>query len=78
MQLHGLALKLGLTQELMMNNSLVDMYSKCGCLPEAQVLFDMIDNKNVVSWNSMMGDSLKKEMLVEHLISCERCKWRRS
>ncbi|KAI4346267.1 hypothetical protein L6164_013333 [Bauhinia variegata] len=60
MQLHGLALKLGLTQELMVNNSLVDMYSKCGCLPEAQVLFDMIDNKNAVSWNSMIGGYSKE------------------
>lgn len=55
MLLHGLALKLGLSQELMVNNSLIDMYAKCGYLPEALVLFDRSDNKNVVSWNSMIG-----------------------
>ncbi|XP_061367606.1 pentatricopeptide repeat-containing protein At1g18485 [Gastrolobium bilobum] len=55
MVLHGLALKLGLNEELMVNNSLLDMYSKCGYIGEAQVLFDMNGDKNVVSWNSMIG-----------------------
>ncbi|KAI4335856.1 hypothetical protein L6164_014461 [Bauhinia variegata] len=47
MQLQGMALKLGLTKELMVNNSLINMYSKCGCSLEAQVVFDMNDSKNV-------------------------------
>ncbi|KAJ4713271.1 Pentatricopeptide repeat-containing protein [Melia azedarach] len=52
---HGLAVKLGLNQELMVNNTLVDMYAKCGCLPEAQILFSKNNNKNVVSWNTIIG-----------------------
>ncbi|KAK4279157.1 hypothetical protein QN277_016907 [Acacia crassicarpa] len=58
--LHGLALKLGLTQELMVNNSLVDMYAKCNYLAEAQILFDRNDNRNVVSWNSLIGGYSKE------------------
>lgn len=52
---HGLAVKLGLTRELMVNNALVDMYAKCGFLSEAQILFDKNNNKNVVSWNTIIG-----------------------
>ncbi|KAG7979272.1 hypothetical protein I3843_05G122000 [Carya illinoinensis] len=55
MVIHGLAVRLGLSQELMVNNALVDMYSKCGYLNEAHTLFIRSNNKNVVSWNSMIG-----------------------
>lgn len=55
MVIHGLAVKLGLSEELMVNNALMDMYSKCGYLSDAQVLFSKNDKKNVVSWNSMIG-----------------------
>lgn len=53
--IHGLAVKLGLDQEATVNNALVDMYSKCGYLLEAQLLFDKNGSKNVVSWNTMIG-----------------------
>ncbi|KAL5544861.1 hypothetical protein UlMin_008645 [Ulmus minor] len=55
MVVHGLVVKLGLSQELMVNNALMDMYLKCGFLSEAQVLFGKNDKKNVVSWNTMIG-----------------------
>ena len=54
MVLHGLALKLGLCGDLKVSNSIVDMYSKCGYLCEARIVFDVIGYKNVVSWNSMI------------------------
>ncbi|KAG9440852.1 hypothetical protein H6P81_021017 [Aristolochia fimbriata] len=38
-----------------LNNSLLDMYSKCGCLTTASDLFNQIPVKNVVSWNVMIG-----------------------
>jgi pentatricopeptide repeat protein len=60
MVVHGLALKLGLCRELKVNNSLLDMYSKCGYLCEARVFFDMNDEKNVVSWNAMIGGYSKE------------------
>ncbi|KAK7411296.1 hypothetical protein VNO78_02729 [Psophocarpus tetragonolobus] len=60
MVLHGFAFKLGVSEELTVNNSLVDMYSKCGYLDKARVLFDMKDGKNVVSWNTMIGGYSKE------------------
>ncbi|KAF8389868.1 hypothetical protein HHK36_024385 [Tetracentron sinense] len=52
---HGLALKMGLSQELTVNNALIDMYVKCGCVSDGQILFDKAIQRNVVSWNSMIG-----------------------
>ncbi|KAA8541104.1 hypothetical protein F0562_025067 [Nyssa sinensis] len=52
---HGLVVKLGLDHELMVSNALMDMYAKCGFLSKAHALFEKNDNKNVVSWNSMIG-----------------------
>ncbi|KAI3927219.1 hypothetical protein MKW92_001974 [Papaver armeniacum] len=53
--LHGLAVKLGLNQDIMVSNALVDMYVKCGYISNARVLFDKNVQKNVVSWNVMIG-----------------------
>uniref|UniRef100_A0A803PN52 DYW domain-containing protein n=1 Tax=Cannabis sativa TaxID=3483 RepID=A0A803PN52_CANSA len=55
MVIHGLAVKLGLNEEMMVKNALMDMYSKCGYLSEAMILFDKNNKKNVVSWNSIIG-----------------------
>ncbi|KAL3512384.1 hypothetical protein ACH5RR_025101 [Cinchona calisaya] len=51
----GLAVKLGMSGDVMVSNALIDMYSKCGFLDEAQIVFDMNQSKNVVSWNSIIG-----------------------
>ncbi|KAL3512158.1 hypothetical protein ACH5RR_024875 [Cinchona calisaya] len=65
---HGLAVKLGMSGDVMVSNALIDMYSKCGFLNEAQIVFDMNQSKNLVSWNSIIGVIIGKEMLMEHLI----------
>ncbi|KAL5547964.1 hypothetical protein UlMin_003195 [Ulmus minor] len=45
----------GLGSNLRLVNALVDMYSKCGALETARDLFDGLNQKNVVSWNVMIG-----------------------
>lgn len=65
MVLHGLAFKLGISEEVMVNNSLVDMYLKCGCSRDARVLFEMNGGKNVVSWNTMIGGYSKEGDFLE-------------
>ncbi|KAG9458752.1 hypothetical protein H6P81_003260 [Aristolochia fimbriata] len=53
--IHGLAVKLGLNNEVQLNNALIDMYAKCGFVFDAQILFDNALQKNVVTWNTMIG-----------------------
>ncbi|XP_062116527.1 pentatricopeptide repeat-containing protein At3g47530 [Humulus lupulus] len=38
-----------------LRNSLISMYSKCGCLEKAYEVFKGIRNKNVVSWSAMIS-----------------------
>ncbi|GFP86529.1 pentatricopeptide repeat-containing protein at4g14820 [Phtheirospermum japonicum] len=45
----------GLGKALPINNALIDMYAKCGCLKEAKRVFDRMNRKNVISWTSMVS-----------------------
>uniref|UniRef100_A0A7N0U4R9 DYW domain-containing protein n=1 Tax=Kalanchoe fedtschenkoi TaxID=63787 RepID=A0A7N0U4R9_KALFE len=56
---HGLAVKLGMSSNLMVNNAVMDMYLKCGLLDEALILFIKSSEKNVVCWNTMIGGYAK-------------------
>lgn len=42
------------TDDLLMNNALMDMYAKCGSLRDALSVFQNIRNKDVASWNIMI------------------------
>jgi hypothetical protein len=37
--------------DVVLSNALLNMYSKCGSMNEAQSIFDTIQSKNDVSWN---------------------------
>lgn len=45
----------GLLPNLSVENALIDMYAKCGCLPEARKVFDKMHIKDIVSWTSLMS-----------------------
>lgn len=45
----------GLDGNLQLVNALIDMYSKCGELEQALVLFEGMKRKDVISWNVMIG-----------------------
>src|SRR5258708_2470616 len=38
-----------------MKNSLLNMYSKCGSMNDARSIFDNIQSKDVISWNTMIS-----------------------
>lgn len=61
---HGLSVKLGLENVLRVRNALIDMYSKCGWLEEAWRLFGEIGERNVVTWNAMIGACARSGDLV--------------
>ncbi|KAF3780356.1 Pentatricopeptide repeat-containing protein [Nymphaea thermarum] len=46
--------KLGLDVNVSVANGLIAMYSKCGRIKEASTVFDLIVDKDLVSWNSLM------------------------
>ncbi|KAK9168309.1 hypothetical protein Syun_000449 [Stephania yunnanensis] len=53
--IHCFVVRRGLDSILPVNNSLVTMYSKCGDLEMARRVFDRMDRRDVVSWNSMIS-----------------------
>ncbi|KQK23433.1 hypothetical protein BRADI_1g73730v3 [Brachypodium distachyon] len=38
-----------------LRNALMDMYAKCGCLPEARALFDGMTMRSLASWNTLIS-----------------------
>lgn len=54
-EIHGLIYRMGLDINIFVATALVDMYSKCGCVKNAQNVFERIPDKNIFSWNAMIG-----------------------
>ncbi|OMO75252.1 hypothetical protein COLO4_26230 [Corchorus olitorius] len=54
-EIHSVALKMGVIDNVLVGNSLIDMYAKCGELEAARQVFDKIEEKDVYSWNSMIA-----------------------
>ncbi|XP_021299778.1 putative pentatricopeptide repeat-containing protein At1g69350, mitochondrial [Herrania umbratica] len=52
-QIHGHIITRGLSDKFV-QNSLIDMYSKCGLTELAYMIFDKIKEKSVIAWNSMI------------------------
>lgn len=52
--LHSYIENNGIQVNTHVGTALIDMYSKCGSLEDACLVFDMIDEKDVVAWNSMI------------------------
>ncbi|MQL78696.1 hypothetical protein Taro_011117 [Colocasia esculenta] len=52
---HGYLIRLQIILDVAAENSLVSMYAKCGCHKQCQHEFDMIQSKDIVSWNAMVA-----------------------
>lgn len=51
---HRFITKHNLMDNVKVSNSLIDMYSRCGCIEFAQCVFDRMAKRTVVSWNSII------------------------
>ncbi|KAJ4981463.1 hypothetical protein NE237_032300 [Protea cynaroides] len=54
-EIHGFMMKGSLRSDLFAESALIDMYSKCGDLIIARHVFDSMQVKNEVSWNSIIA-----------------------
>ncbi|XP_060668677.1 pentatricopeptide repeat-containing protein At1g08070, chloroplastic [Ziziphus jujuba] len=54
-QLHCHSTKFGFASDSYIQNTMMNMYSTCGCLVSARKVFDKMVEKSVVSWATMIG-----------------------
>ncbi|KAI7726860.1 hypothetical protein M8C21_021786, partial [Ambrosia artemisiifolia] len=54
-QLHAQLVKVGLGSGWYVGNALLSMYCKCGNIDEANVIFEEISDKDIVSWNTIIA-----------------------
>lgn len=52
---HAQILLMGLQEDTLTSNILINMYSKCGSVDVARQVFDEMPNRSLVSWNTMIG-----------------------
>ncbi|VFQ93444.1 unnamed protein product [Cuscuta campestris] len=52
---HGLRIKLGDDIDVCVDNALLDMYAKCGCMSGASMVFKSMNERSIVSWTSMIA-----------------------
>lgn len=55
MEIHGFVLRRRLELDQVLETSLIDMYAKCGSLPYAQALFERMNCRDEILWNTMIA-----------------------
>eukprot|EP01018_Ginkgo_biloba_P012288 Gb_00683 [translate_table: standard] len=60
-QIHTYIIRSGFQSDVSVASALVDVYCKCGSLGDARQVFDNILERNMVSWNSMIGGYAQNE-----------------
>ncbi|KAJ7553958.1 hypothetical protein O6H91_06G120300 [Diphasiastrum complanatum] len=52
--IHALISESKLENDVVVGTALVNMYGKCGSLKEARLMFDHMEERNLISWNAML------------------------
>lgn len=55
MSIHAYSILMGFQASTLVGNSLIDMYSKCGHLELSEKIFNDMENRDIISWNSMLA-----------------------
>jgi pentatricopeptide repeat protein len=55
MEIHGIVFKLGFDMDVFVGNTLLLFYGNCGDLGDAKRTFDEMSERDVISWNTIIG-----------------------
>ncbi|XP_047970165.1 LOW QUALITY PROTEIN: pentatricopeptide repeat-containing protein At1g18485 [Salvia hispanica] len=64
-QLHGFSVKSNMDCDVFVANALIDMYGKWKRMSEAWEVFYAVDARNIVSWNTMIGNLTQNGLATE-------------
>ncbi|KAJ0692631.1 putative tetratricopeptide-like helical domain superfamily [Helianthus annuus] len=53
--IHAHVTKIGLANDVFISSSLIDLYGSCGSPNDGRLVFDTVQNKNVVCWNTLIS-----------------------
>ncbi|KAJ7568200.1 hypothetical protein O6H91_01G022800 [Diphasiastrum complanatum] len=73
-ELHCDIINRGFQSDVIVGNTLVDMYAKCGRTEDARELFNNMSERNVVSWNAMIAGYAQNGLSKEALALYEQMK----
>ncbi|XP_050228946.1 putative pentatricopeptide repeat-containing protein At5g47460 [Mercurialis annua] len=77
MLIHCCTIKGGFATSVVVGSALIDMYSKCGQVKNAELVFRLLDERNLITWNAMIsgyahnGDSNKVIQQFEEMRTVE-------
>lgn len=54
-KIHGQVFKLGYSDDLFVQNSLINMYGKCGNIEDSCAVFEGMEQKSVASWSALVA-----------------------
>ncbi|CAL9246917.1 unnamed protein product [Arabidopsis halleri] len=66
--LHSQIIKLGYSDNVVVQTSVLGMYSSCGDLESARRIFDCVNGGDAVAWNTMIVGSLRNDKIEDGLM----------
>ncbi|ONK57373.1 uncharacterized protein A4U43_C10F19420, partial [Asparagus officinalis] len=66
-EIHGYVLRNDFESNVFVSSSLIGMYTKCGSIVEARLVFDCTDQKDIAIWNAMISGCVQNGMFDEGL-----------
>ncbi|KAF6143790.1 hypothetical protein GIB67_016711 [Kingdonia uniflora] len=76
-QVHAFAFRSGLLDDVFLGNAVMDVYAKCGLISEAKAVFELMEDKDLVSWNVMVTGYSQSGSFREALVLIEKMRERR-